>query len=353
MNDSAPSVETGVAADPAALVSDLIFGRWRSQILYTGVRLGLFDALGDTSRQADAVAADCGLDPDLTYRLLRALGAIGLTAEDGARRFGLTEAGRLLQADHPQSLRGVTLLEEGPEHYAIWRHLPDMVKEGRQNAFMREFGRHAFEHAGVDPDYEQVFDAAMTSYSGLQSGLVLEALDGYDFSGAATICDVGGGRGHMLCSLLAANPHLDGMVLERPDVIADAGKLWAEPMGVAERCEFVGGDMFRDAPPADIYTMKMILHDWDDDECVAILANLARSAPADGRLMVMEHVVPGPAESHFAKLFDIHMMCWGTGRERTADEYNALMERAGWQPVTTHYPASRMMGVVEGRRAPA
>ncbi|PJK31246.1 methyltransferase [Minwuia thermotolerans] len=350
MNDFAALADTALAADPAAVVTDLIFGRWRSQILHAGVRLGVFDALGDDARGAETVAAERSLDPALTYRLLRALGAIGLLAEDAAGRFRLTEAGRLLQADHPQSLRGVTLLEEGPEHYTIWRHLPDMVREGRQNAFHREFGRHAFEHAGVDPAYEQVFDAAMTSYSGLQSGLVLEALAQYDFSGCETICDVGGGRGHMLCSLLAAHPHLQGMVLERSDVIAETGKLWAEPMGVAGRCEFVAGDMFHGAPPADVYTMKMILHDWDDDECVRILSALARTAPADGRLLVMEHVVPGPSEPHFAKLFDIHMMCWGTGRERTAEEYQALMERAGWRPAGVHYPASRMMGVVEGRR---
>ena len=351
MTDTAASAETMPAGDPAAIVMDLIFGRWRSQILHAGVRLGLFDAMGDMPRAAEDAAAELGLDPALTYRLARALGCLGLLAEDGERRFRLTETGRLLAADHPQSLRGVTMLEEGPEHYAIWKHLTDMVGDGRQNAFHREFGRHAFEHADADADYEQVFDAAMTSYSVLQSGLVLEALDGYDFSGFETICDVGGGRGHMLCSIVASQPSLKGMVLERQEVIGDGSKLWAEPMGVADRCDFVPGDMFAGVPKADLYTMKMILHDWDDDECVQILATLAANAPSDGRLMVMEHIVPGPDEPHFAKLFDIHMMCWGTGRERTAEEYQALMEKAGWRPVEVHYPASRMMGVFEARKA--
>ena len=335
--------------DPAEHVSDLIFGRWRSQILHAGTRLGIFDALGDTRRDAASAAGELSLDPVLTYRLMRALSAIGLLDEDANRTFAVTDAGRLLQSDHPESMRGMTLLEEGPEHYAIWTHLPDMIRDGRQNAFDREFGRHAFEHANVDETYAEVFDAAMSSYSGMQSALVLEALKDYDFSGVGSICDIGGGRGHMLCSIVAAHGHLKGMVLERPEVLDEPDKLWAGPLGVADRVEFVAGDMFEAAPAADAYSMKMILHDWDDDECVQILKNAAARAAGGARLLVMEHVVPGPGVPHFAKLFDIHMMCWGTGRERTADEYMAIMDRAGWEPVTTHYAANPMIGVVEGR----
>ncbi len=329
---------------------DLIFGRWRSQILYAGAKLGVFDALGGEPRPAADVATDLKLDPAFAYRLMRALGTIDLLAEDDKRRFRLTEAGELLRADHPTSLQGVALLEEGPEHYAIWRHLPDMIREGKQNAFMREYGRHAFDHAVADPGYERVFDAAMTSFSGAQTAWVLEALAHYDFSKVKSVCDIGGGRGHMLFHLLAKYPHLSGTVLERAEVIAAKDKLWAQPMGVQDRCAFVAGDMFGEAPVADVYTMKMILHDWDDDECVRILETVGKAAPAGGRLFVMEHVVPGPDTPHFSKLFDIHMMCWGTGRERTADEYGELMRRAGWQFVDTHYPAAGLMGVVEGRR---
>ena len=90
-----------------------------------------------------------GSTPHLTYRLLRALGSLDLLAEDTERTFSLTEAGELLRSDHPQTLRGVTLLEEGPEHYALWTHLPAMIRDGKQNAFVREFGRMAFDHAMV------------------------------------------------------------------------------------------------------------------------------------------------------------------------------------------------------------
>ena len=117
------------------------------------------------------------------------------------------------------------------------------------------------------------------------------------------------------------------------------------------RCEYVGGDMFAAIPTADAYSMKMILHDWNDEECVQILRNIAQAAQPGSRLFVVEHIIPGPETPHFAKLFDIHMMCWGTGRERTAEEYAALMQQAGWRHAGTHYPQQRLMGVVEGALA--
>lgn len=333
-----------------AKVAEIVFGRWRSQTLHAGVKLGMFDELSDDATPADGVARRLGLDPAMSYRLLRALGALGLVKEHAARRFSIADGGRLLRKDHPQSMRGMVLLEEGPEHYALWKHLPAMVRDGKQNAFVREFGRMAFDHAAADPGYAEVFDGAMSSYSGAQTEWALDALRDVDFGTIRHLCDVGGGQGHMLCSFLAKYPHLTGTVLERGDVIADPGRLWAGKLGVAERCRYVAGDMFADVPAADAYTMKMILHDWNDDECVHILKLLHRRATAGGRVFVVEHVIPGIDTPHFAKFFDIHMMCWGTGQERTADEYGGLLERAGWRDVAVRHPRAGLMAVVEGTK---
>jgi len=331
-------------------VLDLIFGRWRSQILYAGVKLGIFDAVRTGSKKAAQLANELNLDPALTYRLLRALGSLELLREDKDRTFSLTETGELLRSDHPQTLRGVTLLEEGPEHYALWKHLPAMVCDGKQNAFVREFGCMAFDHAVQDAGYAEVFDNAMSSYSSAQAEWVLDALRTYDFSKITHLCDVGGGHGYMLCRLLANYPHLQGAVLERMEVIADSAPLWASKLGVSDRCRYLAGDMFKFAPSADAYMMKLILHDWNDDECVRILQNQHEAASPGGRVFIVEHVIPGPETSHFAKLFDIHMMCWGTGRERTQEEYAALLEKAGWKYVATWFPPSHAMGVVEGAK---
>ena len=337
--------------DPQATVLDIIFGRWRSQILYAGVKLGVFDTCADGPESAPAIAAQLGLDPGLSYRLLRALGSLGLLKEDARRTFSLTDTGDLLRQDHPQTLRGVTLLEEGPEHYALWKHLPAMIQDGQQNAFVREFNRKAFDHAAHDPGYGEVFNAAMSSYSSAQSAWALEALDTYDFSSIAHLCDIGGGQGHMLCSFLAKYPSMRGTVCDLPSVVEHKALLWADKLNVADRCTYTPGDMFVQVPAADAYTMKMILHDWNDEECKQILRNIAKAAPPGGRVFIVEHVIPGPDTPHFAKFFDMHMMCWGTGQERTVDEYKALLESAGWTYVRTWFPQSRMMGAVEGVKA--
>jgi hypothetical protein len=307
-------------ATPQELIFDLTFGRWRSQILYAGVALGVFDALAPGSADAQRLAADRHLNAPLLYRLLRALASLGLLTED----------------------------EEGPAHYALWKHLPAMVRDGKQNAFVREFGHMAFDHADADPEYAAVFNEAMSSYSAAQTALALEALERFDFQSVSHLCDVGGGHGHLLCSFLATYPHLRGTVMDLPSVVGQSDSLWADRLGVADRCTFVGGDMFEEVPAADAYTMKMILHDWNDDECVQILANMRKAASPDGRVFIIEHVVPGPETPHFAKLFDIHMMCWGTGRERTADEYTGLLRQAGWTSVRTWSATTPLISIVEG-----
>jgi hypothetical protein len=337
--------------DTETKVIDLIFGRWRSQILYAGVKLGVFDALAGGPQDASRVASALGVDAGLLYRLMRALGSLGLLREDLTRTFALTPMGAWLRRDHPHSLRGMTLLEEGPEHYAAWTHLPALITDGQQNGFVREFGQAAFDYAAQHPGYGAVFDEAMSSYSGMDNAWVLEALAPYDVSGIAHLCDVGGGHGHTLCHLLVRYPHLRGTVLERPSVLADPARLWADKLGVGDRCAYVPGDMFQEVPRADAYLMKRILHDWDDAECRQILATLHRAAPPQGRVLVIEAVVPGPDTPHFAKLFDVHMLVWGTGRERTEEEYAALLAGAGWTYRQTWYPASQMLGIVEGVKA--
>jgi O-methyltransferase domain/Dimerisation domain len=334
------------------IVTDIIFGRWKSQILYTGVKLGIFDLLSSIPRGSEEVARELALDPGLSYRLLRALGSIGLLREDFHNRFSLTSMGELLRSNNPQTLSGVALLEEGPEHYAIWKHLSAMVRDGKQDGFIREFGQRIFDYAAEHPSYAEVFNLAMSSYSATQTRWVLEALDGYDFSKIHNLCDIGGGHGHLMCNLLLRYPHLRGTVLEMERVIQDKTLLWTNKMGIAaDRCTYISGDMFDNVPSSDAYFMKMILHDWDDKESLKILSNIQRVSATGTRIFVIEHIVPGPETPHFAKLFDIHMLCALTGKERTEEEYVTLLKQSGFKHIHTHFPPSKIMGVVEAIKA--
>ncbi|MEF8940236.1 MAG: methyltransferase [Salinivenus sp.] len=339
-------------SDPADAVMDLIFGRWRSQTLHAGVELGIFEVLAEGPQSAEEVAKARDLDPDNTYRLLRALGSLDLLKERPEGTFALTDKGAVLTEDHPHSMRGIALLEEGPEHYALWTHLTDLVRSGDEGAFEKEHGHPQFEYLAqeVDPGYARVFDEAMTSLSRMETQAVLAALDDEAFSDVNHLCDVAGGRGYLLSHLLETRPSLTGEVLELPQVAEEAGAV-PEEMGVASRIEFTAGDMFEAVPEADGYLMKHILHDWSDRECVQILENIRAAAPGGAPVFVAEHVVPGPEASHFAKLFDLHMMVATGGRERTVGEYEELFERAGMRLAGHHTAEGPPMSVVEGRVA--
>lgn len=335
-------------SDPADAVMDLIFGRWRSQTLYAGVELGVFERLADGPCSAGEAAEALHLDPENTYRLLRALASLDLLDERPDGSFALTEKGEVLTDDHPRSLRGVALLEESPEHYALWTHLPEFVRSGEQGAFEEEHGYRLFEYPEEDPEYSRVFDEAMTSYSRIETQAVLEALDPEHLAGVDHLCDVAGGYGYLLSHVIDEHPHLTGEVLELPKVVREAGDV-PEAVGVDDRITFTAGDMFDTVPQADGYLMKHVLHDWSDEECLAILENI-RDAAADGApVFVAEFVVPAPGGSHFAKLFDIHMMVATTGRERTVDEYGELFDRAGMELAGHHEADGQPLSVVEGR----
>lgn len=329
-------------------VMDIVFGRWKSQITYAGVKLGIFDIL-NSPMSADEIAQKLDLDSNMAYRLLRALASIQLLREDNNSIFSINSKGKFLRKDHPQTLQAVTLLEEGPEHNAIWKHLSEMIKDGKQDGFIREYGQKVFEYASKTPSYSKIFNQAMSSYSTSQTKLVLDALDGYDFSVMQNLCDVGGGQGHLLCNFLLRYDHLKGTVLDLEQSFKEKESLWGNKLDInKDRCSYIVGDMFREIPHADGYLLKFILHDWNDEECVRILSNIQKASSKGSRIFIIEQIIPKPEISHFSKIFDIHMLCIVSGKERTEEEYLELLQNSGFSYVKTHYPQSRNIGVIEG-----
>jgi predicted transcriptional regulator len=331
---------------------DIIFGRWKSQILYVGAKIGIFDYLTTNPKETSQIAKDLDLNEAMTYRILRSIASLGfLNEEKDGRKFSITPLGELLRKDHSQTLQGVLLLEEGPEHYQIWKHLPRMIKNGQQNAFLSEFGNNIFEYIDKNKEYSKIFNEAMSSYSAMHTAMVLEALDEYDFTNFSSICDIGGGQGHLLSHIQLKYNHLRGTILELEPIVNNQVSSWPNKMRLQDRCTYIKGNMFEQVPSADLYIMKMILHDWNDDECVKILSNVNKSASDKSKIFIIEHIVPDPTIPHFSKLFDIHMMCATSGRERTIEEYKSILNQSGWEYVQTHYPRSKMIGVIEGNKA--
>lgn len=337
--------------DAINIAQDLLTGRWRSQILHAGVKLGILDRLETASLPASTVAADLSLDPENTYRLMRALASIGILDEGAQGVFSLAPAGQFFLSSHPNSMRGVCLWEEGLPMYAAWKHLPEIVRDGGDDGFKREYDCAVFDMITSDGEVGALFNSAMTSYSQMETAQVLAALSALDVSGVQHVCDIGGGRGHLLCHFLQAHPHISGTVFELPETLANPDDLLAGQMDLSDRCRYTSGNMFEQVPIADTYFLKHILHDWNDEECIGILKNAHAAAHPGARVWIAEYVVPGPDTPDFAKLFDIHMMSVLTGKERTEAEYIDLLNGSGWTHMKTWRQPQGSMSVVEGVRA--
>lgn len=333
--------------------SDLIGleGMWSGQILYTAVELGMFEVLDGDPTTAVDVATELDLDTTSTYRLLRALAHFGVLDEGPEREFSLTPVGELFRADHPRSVQQDLRFNRSPEWTAAMLHMPDIVEEGGPPGFVREFGCGFFEYVEENAELGEVYDALIEYASRDHPDQILDALEAYDFSGFSDICDIGGGHGRLLCRLLDAHSHLQGTVLERPSVVAAEERHWDSKLGVEDRCTFVSGDMFAGVPEASAYVLKWILHNFDDEECCRLLSEIHEAAPPDGRLFVVETVVPGPETTHFTKRRDITMLVQLGGRERTRDEYASVLERADWQLVETHHSEEGSLSILEAAKA--
>lgn len=303
---------------------------WRGQIIYAGVKLGMFGVLTDEFSAAPTVAEELGLDQDRTYRLLRALSHFDLLEEDDDRRFSITPLGKLFREDHPNSVQSDVLFNRSPEWIRSMLHLPEIVIDGGPSGFVREFGTEFFEYTAENPKFGTVYDDLMELASRNHPEKILNALDEYDFSRFSSVCDVGGGRGYFLGHLLKEVSHLEGIVFDLPRVIVSEDRHWASELGVADRCSYTGGDMFDHVPSAGLYCLKWILHNWDDDDCQRILSTVRESGPAHSHLFVIETLVPGPGKPHYAKRLDVTMMTQVGGRERSVEEYRELLNRAGW-----------------------
>ena len=284
--------------DAGAKVIDLIFGRKRSQMLYVGVTLGVFDALAHGPRSAVHVASVLDVDADLLYRLMRALGALELLHEDDIQDVLPDADGRRCSARTTHIPCAGSPCGKKGRSLALWKHLPALITEGQQNAFVREFGQPAFAYMAQHPSVGAVFNEAMSSYSSIDTRLVLEALEPYGFSGIAHLCDVGGGYGHTLCSLLGKYPapDRDGAGTAPRDRQARAVVGRQDERGRA-MCLRVWGHV-QEVPPADAYMVKRVLHDWNDVECHQILSTIHRAAPQQGRVWIIEHIVPGADTPH-------------------------------------------------------
>ena len=328
----------------SAELARLVDGFRVSQTIHACVELGIPDLLDDGERTADDLAEASGADPPTLYRLLRALASFGILHEEDGRRFSLTELGQPLRSDVPGSLRGWVRLSGREYVWRSWGNLTNAVRDG-ENAFRSLHGTDVWEWRAAHPEESAIFDEAMMSLTGAGNAAVLAA---YDFDRFGTVVDVAGGNGALLAALLAAHPQMRGILFDQEHVVSGAEPV-LRAAGVLDRCEVVAGSFFSSIPEGgDAYVLKSIIHDWEDEESVAILRSCREAMGPEAAALVIERDLGPPNENPMAKLSDLNMFVMPGGRERTLDEYAALLDRAGLRLAATHPTTSGHLVIEAG-----
>ncbi|MEV0899969.1 methyltransferase [Actinoplanes sp. NPDC049802] len=305
-----------------------IGGYMTSHALAVVADLGFADLIKDEVRDSGELAAELGTHEPSLRRVLRLLAATGITTEPEPGRFGLTPVGALLRSDSPDSLRAFTRVFCSPMWLTAWQGLGSAVATG-DLAFDRAKGSDFYTALAADPEFSALFHDAMSEESRVAAARVAAA---YDFSGVSRVVDLGGGDGTLIAALLTAHPHLRGTVFDSPNGIADAAGV-LEKAGVADRAEARPGDFFQDIPQdGDLYIIKSVFQDWNDEDALALLRSCRDRLPASATLLVVGTVLPETAHPDQAVAYftDVNMMVMAGGRERTESEFREMLASTGF-----------------------
>ena len=315
-----------MTSSPQATLAGLTDGYLATQLLYVAVRCGIPEQLVAGPRPAGEIAAATGISPDIAPRLLGGLVALDVLACDVEGRSTLTGMGTLLLPGERDSMRGA-VLARGDIYYRAGGEVLARVT-GDEVPFECAYGESFFDYLSRHQDLAASFQASMADRSRREAAAVVDALD---FDRFATVVDVGGGSGVLLEAVLTANPHLQGTLFDLPGVVSLARERLAASR-IGERCRCVAGDFFASTlPTGDLHLLSRVLHDWNDDSAITILARCRDAMGRAGCLRIVEAILPDrPGDNPAVTMMDLHMLLlFKNAHERTVTGYESLLERAG------------------------
>lgn len=321
--EPAPQLLAG-APEAANRMYAMIVGYWTSQVAGVLSRLRIPDRLAERPQTSTELAEEIGCQPDPLYRLLRAAVTADILATAADGRFSMTAAGATLQSNVPGSLRGLASALTAPGHWLPWGRLEDAIRTGESQATVA-LGADLFGYLSQHPTELTEFTDAMEDLSSMISTQVAGVLD---LSNVQEVVDIGGGSGTLLAALLDKNPTIHGTILERPEVAPSIRDLMSQ-RGLTARCDVIEGDFFEAVPEADVHILKLIVHDWNDDQAAAILRNCAKALRPHGKVVIVEAVMPDDHSQPLLPLLDLNMHVLLGGRERTAAEHETMLRAAG------------------------
>jgi hypothetical protein len=331
----------------ASRLMEMTIAHWAGELLLQAAQMQLMDKFeGDAPRSARDLASEYGILPGPLRRFMRSLTGLCLLSSAGDDSYRVTDLGAALKTGAQGNARSAVIALIGDMVKPAWSEFSYAFETG-DPAFEKAHGMGLFEYCEKNPGMAQLFSETMVGFHGREPPAVAEA---YDFSGIGSLVDVGGASGNMLGHVLSRHSHLRGVLYDLPHVVEDAPPL-LEGFGVADRVTIESGSFFDSVPAGhDAYLLSHIIHDWDDEENATILRNVRDAMKPDGKLLIVEMVLPEGDEPHMGKMLDMMMLLVPGGQERTPGEYAELLEPNGFR-VNRVVPTSSAVSVVEAVRA--
>ncbi len=337
---STPATAPVHALPPEAQIAEMLMGQLPARLINLAATLKLPDLLSDGPQTAEELAPLTGTHAPSLYRVMRTLASLGLFTEDDGHRFALRPLGAVLKSGTPSHAAAMVL--GGEICTRSFDHLLYSVRTGK-SGFEKSFGVPTFEWLAANPEQASLFNGTMIGFHGREPLAIAAA---YDFSGFETIADVGGSTGNLLATVLSHHPAPRGILFDLPHVVAEAPAFLAQ-RGLSERIRIEAGSFFDSVPAgADAYILSHIIHDWNHEQCLAILNNCRRAMGPNARLLLAEMVLPEGDTFHAGKMLDMIMLAVPGGEERTASEYNTLLDEAGFR-MSRVVPTESLVSLVE------
>jgi ubiquinone/menaquinone biosynthesis C-methylase UbiE len=323
----------------------MIQGYILSQVVHVIAKLGIADHMTDGPQTSYALAQTTATDPDALDRLLLTGAAFGLLEEVESHTFILRPLGELLRSGVPGSMRDYAISMSAPGHWLPCGHLEQAIKNGKPS-FQEVFGMDLWEYHAQHVEEGIRYAKMLGNVTAL---IVDDVVAQYNVSPFRKIVDVGANHGRLLAALLHAAPAAKGILFDLPGMLPGA-RVAVEKLGVSDRVELIGGDFFREVPRGgDLYILMRILHNWDDTQCTVILRNIHRASKRQGKLLIIERLMPGTPEPSPIYLSDLNMLMRVGGRERSRENFRGLLASAGYTPERIT-PISGFFNMIEAVR---